>query len=68
MARTAQDALRVGVDVCRVRLQTGEPIVFVDARKDASGFRIAGSVRLAPDAEPVNLPCHKTNFIVVYCA
>jgi len=66
----AKKALFVSVDICRVRLQTGEPIVFVDGRKAedqaASGIQIAGSIPWRPEAIPA-LPSHKHNYIVVYC-
>lgn len=66
----ATKPLLVSVDACRVRVQTGEPILFMDARKTehraASGLQIAGSLRLPPEVIP-SPPCHKHNFIVVYC-
>jgi hypothetical protein len=76
MARKSRGIRReqrtVGVDDCRVRLQTGQATVFVDARKAEdharSPVRIAGSVRLSPDDRILNPPCHKHNYIVVYCA
>jgi hypothetical protein len=70
--RLRKDQLWVSVDACRIRVQTGEPIVFVDARKDkdraASTTQIAGSIRLPADKGSIRPPCHKNNYIVVYCA
>jgi len=76
MARTSrntgQQALSVDVDRCRMRLQTGEPIVFVDARKledwASSTVQIPGAIRSLPDTPAIQPPCHKHNYIVVYCA
>ena len=67
------DTLSVSVDTCRVRMQTGEPIVFFDVRKDedrtANPSQIAGSLRIAGhDRVFQMLPCHQHNYIVVYCA
>jgi hypothetical protein len=68
MARATEDVkqepLSVRVDDCRVRIQTGESITFLDARKSedrsASGLQITGTVPHPPD--------HKHNYLVVYCA
>ncbi len=67
-----RDTLSVSVDVCRVRMQTGEPVVFLDVRQDedraASPIQIAGSLRIVGDDRAFHPPCHKHNYIVVYCA
>jgi hypothetical protein len=67
-----RSSLRVTVDACRVRVQTGEPTVFIDARKAedraASTSQIAGSIRLLADDPLLRPPCQKRNYIVVYCA
>ena len=76
MARNTYQARKsgwtVGVDDCRVRLQTGKPVLFVDVRKPEdwarSQFKIAGAVRLLPEQCPAKLLSHKNNYIVVYCA
>jgi hypothetical protein len=69
---TRREQLAVSVDSCRVRLQTGEEILFVDARKPedwaASERKIAGAIRLLPGQCPAPLPCPKHNYLVVYCA
>jgi hypothetical protein len=66
------DLFWVSVDACRVRVQTGEPIVFIDARKDrhraAGQSQIAGSIRMPAGDRTFRPPCHKRNYIVVYCA
>jgi rhodanese-related sulfurtransferase len=67
-----QETLFVGVDACRIRVQPGEPIVFVDARKQedwaASTLQIAGALRLSNEQKPVHLPSPKHNYLVIYCA
>lgn len=67
-----RETLSVSVDECRVRVQTGEPTVFIDARKAedraASKTRIAGAIQLSTFDRALQPPCHKHNFIVVYCA
>jgi hypothetical protein len=75
MGRTTKvqkERLVVAVDVCRVRLQTGRPVVFVDARKPddwrAKQLKITGAVRLKRDADSHCLPYTKHDYIVVYCA
>jgi hypothetical protein len=76
MARASKAAqkgrLAIAVADCRVRLQTGEPIVFVDARRQedwvASKVKIAGALRLPSERGAPCLPCPKHNYIVVYCA
>ncbi len=76
MARKPKEARRetlsVSVDACRVRMQTGEAVVFLDVRKDedraASPSQIAGSLRLAAADGAAQPPCPKHNYIVVYCA
>ncbi len=64
-----QDALSVSVDECRIRVQTGEQITFVDARKAedwaAARQKIAGAIRVLPGEGVVRPPCHKQNYIVV---
>jgi hypothetical protein len=64
--------MTVDVDTCRVRLQTGKATFFVDVRRQAdwaaSALQVAGAIKLSPDTAPVRLPCHKHNYIVVYCA
>jgi hypothetical protein len=67
-----RDTLSVSVTTCRVRMQTGEPIVFLDVRKDedraANPSQIAGSLRIVGDDRAFQPPCHQHNYIVVYCA
>jgi hypothetical protein len=67
-----RDLLAVRVAACRVRLQTGEPTVFLDARKEAdwtaSALRIAGALRAGPEDRTFRPPCHQRNYLVVYCA
>ena len=67
-----RDTLSVSVAACRVRMQTGEPVVFLDVRKDedwvASPIQIAGSLRIVGNDRAFLPPCHKHNYIVVYCA
>jgi hypothetical protein len=69
--QTRRDTLSVSVDDCRVRVQTGEETIFIDAReaedRTGSGFQIVGSVRLATDDRLTQPPSHKHNYIVVYC-
>jgi hypothetical protein len=75
MARRArkvqQDVWSVSVDECRVRVQTGEQIAFVDARQAedrlASGLQIAGSLSLTADQQTIRPPCPKHHYIVVAC-
>lgn len=66
-----RDTLSVTVDKCRIRVQTCEPTIFIDARKAedraAGDAQVAGSIRL-PDDRAAQPPCHKRNYIVVYCA
>ncbi len=70
--QTRREQLTIGVDPCRVRLQTGEEILFVDARKPedwvTSEHKITGAIRLLPGQCPAPLPCPKHNYLVVYCA
>lgn len=67
-----RDTLSVSIATCRVRMQTGEPIVFLDVRKDedraANPHQIAGSFRIVRDGRAIRPPCHKHNYLVVYCA
>lgn len=67
-----KEQLTVSVDDCRVRLQTGKPIVFLDARRRedccASMVRIIGALRLKTKWGAPRVPCPKHNYIVVYCA
>ena len=62
----------VSVDACRVRLQTGAATVFIDARtaedRAASRVQITGSIRIHSDGRAFRPPCHKRNYVVVYCA
>jgi hypothetical protein len=70
--KTHRKQLAVDVDACRVRLQTGKPVIFVDARRPedwaAGELKITGAVRLAAESTPVHLPCPKHCYMVVYCA
>ena len=76
MARKPREARRttlsVSVDECRVRVQTGEATLFIDARKEedrtSSTVQVAGSIRLPTDDRAFQPPCHKRNYLVVYCA
>lgn len=66
------EALRVGVEACRQRMQVGRPLVLIDARKNdqwlASPSRCRGAIRIDPGAMPFAAPpCPKRNYIVVYC-
>jgi hypothetical protein len=69
---TRRETLSVRVDECRVRVQTGEQTIFIDARKAedraTSNARVVGSLRLLADDRGLRPPCHKRNFLVVYCA
>lgn len=64
--------LVVDVNDCRIRLHTGEPVVFVDARRtdhwEAAEQKISEAVRLGPGDGPAYLACPKRCYIVVYCA
>jgi hypothetical protein len=68
---TRRDTLTVSVDECRVRVQTGEETVFIDAReaddRARSGVQVVGSIRHSTDDRLAHPPCHKHNYIVVYC-
>jgi hypothetical protein len=70
--KTHRTQLAVDVDACRVRVQTGKAVFFVDARRPedwaASELKISGAVRLVSESNPVHLPCPKHFYIVVYCA
>ncbi len=76
MARSSRDVgqepLALSVDDCRVRVQTGEPTLFVDARRAADWAvapdKIIGACRLDPDQKILALPGGKEQTIVVYCA
>jgi hypothetical protein len=76
MARPSRDighlSLTLSVDECRVRLQTGEATLFVDARRaadwEASADKVVGAWRVDPDLPLLALPCGKEQTIAVYCA
>jgi hypothetical protein len=67
-----QDTISVSIDNCRVRMQTGEPTVYLDVRKDedraANPSQIVGSLRIASNDRTLQPPCHQHNYVVVYCA
>jgi hypothetical protein len=67
-----RNALSMSVDECRVRVQTGQATVFVDARKAedraASDLQIVGSIRFSLDDRACQPPLHQRSYIVVYCA
>ena len=61
-----QEQLSVSVDDCRIRLQTGEPIIFVDARR--AEHRPAGGLQITGSSTDVFLispgqPCLRTSTI-----
>jgi hypothetical protein len=63
--------LTIGVDECRVRWQTAEPPLVIDARKasdwEASPVQIQHSLRLDPVQLPKEFAQPKGRFIMVYC-
>jgi len=63
--------LTIGVDECRVRWQTAEPPLVIDARKasdwEASPVQIQHSFRLDPEQLPMEFAGPKGRFIMVYC-
>jgi rhodanese-related sulfurtransferase len=68
------EATRVTADEVLARLERGEPLVFVDARKeeewDKSGEMLPGAVRLAPEVrdEQETLPLIPQNRgVITYC-
>ncbi len=76
MARSSrnigQEPLSLSVDDCRVRVQTGEPTLFVDARRAedwvASPDQVFGAWRLDLDLPILALPGGQEQTIAVYCA
>ena len=65
-------APRVTADELLARLDRGEPITFVDARREEewrrSSEKLAGAVRLAPDGEDESLPMIPPGrAVVTYC-
>jgi hypothetical protein len=63
--------LTISVDECRVRWQTAEPPLVIDARKasdwEASPVQIQHSLRLDPEQLPKEFAGPKGRFIMVYC-
>ncbi len=66
-----RDTLSISI-ACRVRMQIGEPVGFLDVRKDEDRAlrpsQIAGSLRIVGDERTFQPPCHQHNCVVVYCA
>lgn len=64
-------ALTITVDECRVRWQTGAPLVVVDARRPddwtASAVQIQHAHRLDPERLPAEFTAPKGRALLVYC-
>ena len=72
-ALTDLTVTRIGAEEVLSRLRRGEPIVFIDARREeewkAATEKLPGAVRLAPDRADETLPILRRGYTaVVYCA
>jgi rhodanese-related sulfurtransferase len=72
MARAFVNIPRIAADEALRRLRAGEPIVFVDARREVEWRnaveKLPGAVRLAPEGTDETLPIIKrTHTAIVYC-
>ena len=70
-SQPAVKPLRISVDDCRIRWQTGEPPLVLDARLPAdwkaNPLQIQHALRLDPEQLPREFGGPKGRFILVYC-
>jgi rhodanese-related sulfurtransferase len=72
MARAFMNIPRIAAAEALRRLRSGEPIVFVDARREIewrnADERLPGAVRLAPEGSDETLPIiRRSQTAIVYC-